>query len=184
MFYNKVHPPSSLSVHPLTPRNHTLTKVMTEVPHHKLLGAEVNSEKTIIELLERIELTQLTLRQQAYFETARRLLAILVNEELVQATLQSFNNTQWLCIHGDSQIEDRTRLYVALCEPWVDITSGILDPQDLVPPVIVETATGARKIELDPTVIFNLVYPWFGEDEKVRDRLILQIENSTQNQGL
>jgi hypothetical protein len=74
------------------------------------------------------------------------------------------------------------------------ITShGVLDPEDLVPPVIVEVdtsspdSTNRRRVELNPGVLFGLMYPWFGDDHEpdgIRDQIIEELEDSAANQGL
>ncbi|KAI5805935.1 IucC family-domain-containing protein [Geopyxis carbonaria] len=155
----------------------TLTATVTEVPHPKFLDAVISGK---IELPECVEVAELTLTQQACFETTRRLLACLVNEELVQATVQSFNNTQWLCIHDKPQKQHRLRLYVPLSGP-VDIRN-LLDPEDLLPPVVIEEVNESNRIELDPGVIFKLVYPWFGDDKKIGENITQELESSAELQ--
>lgn len=131
-------------------------------------------------------------RQIALFETTRRLLAQVANEELATPILvpsatagqrhiilrdprTAVGGTQIKC-----RIQNAARLEVALGR----ITS-IIRPGDLRPPVLLLKNNTEVVEEWDPGNIFRVIRDWLpsGITEHAQETLLKELQNSAANQG-
>lgn len=140
-----------------------------------------------------------TRQDDALFETTRRLLAEIINEGLVEATVataldKNKQPIQYLYLHP------RQDLSVADDARWVRVNvrlgttvevrdgrvAAVVRPDCLEMPVVIgskEDHNGGE--ELDPGVLFRFVSPWMAEDASpdVLDGIALELQNSARNQG-
>lgn len=151
----------------------------------------------------------LSCTQAAEFETTRRLLACLINEGLVQTRIVSKSESEpvtWLQLQNLKETQPQPagpRVCVATSSDaklsWTEKPQGLfLQPDDLVPPVIieygnaggdVEGSEGSKKVvEFRPAKLFDLIATWFLDpeliDSAVREQIGEELNSSARNQGL
>lgn len=143
--------------------------------------------------------TSPTRHDQACFETTKRLLAEIINEGLVDATVAGSNDDDKpnLCLYlhprQDSAVADDARWVRVSVKPGtiLEVRNGrvaaIVRPDSLEMPVVIgskEDSKGGEE-EPDPGVLFRFVSPWLLEDagQSVLDEIALELENSAVNQG-
>jgi hypothetical protein len=135
---------------------------------------------------------------EALFETTRRLLSSLINEGLCNASIDevSPDGRRWICLlpenpstqsSGDRMVKVIFSSSAPIKEDAGRITS-LVRPDQLSPPVIFESVVANNATtweELDPGIIFEALYPWFGKDhEKNAMHLVKrELQNSAANQG-
>ncbi|KAI9929654.1 hypothetical protein MW887_001129 [Aspergillus wentii] len=129
-------------------------------------------------------------RQHAFFETTKRLLAELVNEGLVQATVvDSKADAEQRCLKlksittGDNKTITVRLRPGTIIETRLDQTIGVVRPDSLQPPVVLrhdETETE----ELDPGYIFTFITSWLADEAEstTLEQIALELQNSARNQ--
>lgn len=150
-----------------------------------LLNAEIESSSTR--------------QKEASFETTRRLLAEIINEGLVEASVATGTNKQHSAQHV--YLHPRQDLSVADDARWVRVSvrpgttletrdgrvAAVVRPDCLEMPVVIGSKEDSRggEDELDPGVIFRFVSPWLAEDAgpDVLDGIAVELQNSAKNQG-
>jgi hypothetical protein len=107
----------------------------------------------------------------------------------------------WICItarprpseslaqHG---LENKFKIWIALSSIDIKLAEGvdmltshgIIDSEDFLFPVIIESE-GGFKTENSPGAVFDIMYPWFGDDNSssIRSETIQELEDSAANQG-
>ncbi|BCR87918.1 uncharacterized protein ACHE_40483S [Aspergillus chevalieri] len=128
---------------------------------------------------------------QALFETTKRLLAEVVNEGLVDATIGGSKNNPYLYLHRRSPAmeNDRKWLKVGL-QPGIMLetrdgkVTAVVRPDSLQQPVVISNGSGEEE-ELDPGILFQFLSPWLVEDadEDILNEIALELGNSARNQG-
>ncbi|KAH7013789.1 ferric iron reductase FhuF-like transporter-domain-containing protein [Ilyonectria destructans] len=139
-------------------------------------------------------MTVLSKADVAFFETTRRLLSHLVNEGLCLAFIEpaGTDRVQWLCMTTPKPDFGSTcTVKVHFIPERVvlgdagQITS-LVRPHQLRPRVLLECDGQPPRLELDAGVIFQSVYPWFGETNEdaliVRDQIARELQNASANQ--
>ena len=144
--------------------------------------------------------------QAAEFETTRRLLACLVNEGLVQATIVHASESKpvtWLELQSVKAPQLRPaqpRVRIATSS-HVGLRSSekplglFLQPDEIVPPVIVEYRNdgghvdGSEKVvEFCPAKLFDIIATWSLDQGRmssaVREQIAEELNSSARNQGL
>lgn len=127
---------------------------------------------------------------QALFETTKRLLAEVVNEGLVDATIGGSKNDPYLYLHSrlPATKNDRKWLKVGLQPGTVLETrdgkvAAVVRPDSLQQPVVISNGGGEEE-ELDPGTLFQFLSPWLVEDadEDILNEIALELGNSARNQ--
>lgn len=140
-----------------------------------------------------------TRQDDALFETTRRLLAEIINEGLVEATVATATDKnrqtiQYLYLHPrqDVSVADDAR--------WVRVSvrrdtpletkdgrvAVVVRPDCLEMPVTIGSKEDSKgDEELDPGVLFRFVSTWLAEDAgpDVLNGIALELQNSARNQG-
>lgn len=151
---------------------------------------------------EKAAINGLDLAQDAAMETTSRLIAALVNEDLVHITNegpQEQNDIHKLTLEqpnglrsSSARIEislrpDTGYSLVLLAEPEEHrVITPDLNPADIVGPVVIEDTVGSdvlRRLEYRPGKVFDVVAPWICSDQDVAARLRAELEDSADNQG-
>jgi hypothetical protein len=111
----------------------------------------------------------LSIRQQAQFETTKRLVSQLVNERLVAASLDANSNTtaRYICItcprgYDGTALNRRLKVYAQLNMPIVSEGGSIVSlirPLSLEPRVFL-CEDEQEIFELGPRAIFQFISPW------------------------
>lgn len=134
-------------------------------------------------------MTILSIRDQALFETAKRVLAQIINEGLVSAQLEqsTTKESQTLCLQSILNPQDGRLIKVALkIGTIIEIRDGlvvsVVRPDSLQPPVTI-AATGCG--ESDPGTLFKLLSTSFRDitSDTVLDEMVNELRNSAANQG-
>ena len=134
-------------------------------------------------------MTILSKHDQAFFETTKRVLAELVNEGLVHATLEvaAPGISQTLCLCSVLHPQDGALVKVAIkvdtfFETKKDRVVSVVRPDSLQTPVTI-VKTGDE--ELDPGTLFKILSTSFSNlaDEEVLDAMVQELRNSANNQG-
>jgi hypothetical protein len=142
-------------------------------------------------------MTVLSYRDRASFETAKRLLAEVVNEGLVGATLKFpgaiENQQQRLVLH-------KYRTPLAKSQKWVEVgvqrgsyigmqsdkVVSLVRAESLQPPVIIGDGAVERG-ELDPEALLGFMIPWLVDEAEASEALLMKVgkelKNSSINQG-
>lgn len=95
-----------------------------------------------------------------------------------------------LSIRGLGQVRsdiERAQIFgpdSALCHTSTEI-NHFLRPEWLLSPVKLFRKNGTQYEELDPGIIFQALYPWFQQFDKMnqKERIIQELQNSAANQG-
>ncbi|KAJ5637418.1 IucC family-domain-containing protein [Penicillium lividum] len=133
-------------------------------------------------------MTVLTKRDQALFETTRRVLAEVVNEGLVHAKVEinASGLPHILCLYSVLRPQDEILVKVAMKAGSVvqirnDRVVSVVRPDSLQTPVVI-VATGDQG--LDPGTIFRCLSTSFNDlaDESVLDTMVQELRNSANNQ--
>ena len=135
---------------------------------------------------------------EALFETTRRLLSSLINEGLCNASIDevSPDGRRWIYLlpespsthsSGDRMVRVIFTSSARIKEDAGRITS-LVRPDQLSPPVIFESVVANNATsweELDPGIIFEALYPWFGKDHENNAMHVVkrELQNSAANQG-
>ncbi|QRV86850.1 hypothetical protein RhiJN_14868 [Ceratobasidium sp. AG-Ba] len=138
------------------------------------------------------------LSQDASMETTSRLLAALVNEGLVDFTVQEIKSVSSLalqCLGGQKNdsacviVPLRQGTKYKLAPPAMPDEAAVitpeLDPADIVGPVIIQhevASNAAQQLEYRPEKVFDVVAPWICNDQEVAAKLRGELENSADNQ--
>ncbi|KAI5800601.1 IucC family-domain-containing protein [Pyronema domesticum] len=148
---------------------------------------------------------QATTEQLAQKETTSRLLANVVNECLVNSMILKASTAEegslWMCITARPRpseslaqrgLENNSKIWISLSSVDIElaegvdvvISHGIIDPEDFLFPVIIESEAGF-KTENSPGAVFDIMYPWFGDDHSssIRSETIRELEDSAANQA-
>lgn len=141
----------------------------------------------------------------AEFETTCRLLACLVNEGLVHASVVHDDSSAvsiWLELRSWEESPGdrgtiRIRAAISPASRLIDTEESLqttVRPIDLAPPVVItHTHNDATMgelpgmVELNPAVLFDTVTPWLvdqGLDLDKQKQIKAELENSARNQGL
>lgn len=140
-----------------------------------------------------------TRQDDGSFETTRRLLAEIVNEGLVEATVATatdkHKSVQYLYLHPrqDLSLVDEARWVRVGVRPSTTLetrdgrVAAVVRPDCLEMPVAIGSKEDSKggEHELDPGVIFRFVSPWLAENAgpDVLDGIALELQNSARNQG-
>lgn len=135
---------------------------------------------------------------EANLEATKRLLAEVVNEGLVSATVESLDPSEerFLVLSSNSEHAQRpntNRIRVSL-QPDTHIclrdgqVISLVRPNSLKPPVILSDDNGTGvKTTLQPETIFDAMRPWLlddGADEPMLEEIGKELANSCNNQGV
>lgn len=141
-------------------------------------------------------MTVLSKTDVAFFETTRRLLSHLVNEGLCLAFIEpaGTDRVQWLCMTSPKPDSGSTCMVKVHFIPERVVLgdagqiTSLVRPHQLRPRVLLECDGQPPRLELDPGVIFQSVYPWFGEANEdsliVRNQIARELQNASANQGM
>lgn len=133
----------------------------------------------------------LSQRNQALFETTKRLLCEIINEGLADATIEAPEpgGQRQLCLYNRncSQSGDRVTVNLepdTIIEMKEDRVISVVRPDSLKPSVLMIKGD-TRNQELDPEILFRFMSPWFmGEaSETVLEEMAQELRNSANNQG-
>ena len=129
--------------------------------------------------------------RQALFETTKRLLAEIVNEGLVDATIGGSENDQYVYLHSRFPAAMDASKWVkvgvregAVLETRDGKVAAVVRPDSLQPPVVIGNGDGQEE-ELNPEIIFRFLSSWLIKDagEDTLNEIALELGNSARNQG-
>ena len=136
-----------------------------------------------------------SLRRLAQFETCRRLIACLVNEQLIAASVRlddaRFEHSRCLRASARQVTENSPTecILVGLNQDFTcdagPIDARCLDASDLSLPILI-IANGSRELGLKPGNLFETMSSWFPVDiaPEVKSQIKQELTNSAENQGL
>ena len=153
--------------------------------------------RSLLSLLRSILLRPDTSRHdRALFETTRRLLAEIINEGLVDATIGGSSDRPHLILLprvGMAETESDAAKWVrvgtkpdTVLETKDDRVVAVVRPDSLQPPVVIGFyGEKQEREELEPGTLFQLLSPWMVEDASgdVLDEIAHELSNSAKNQG-
>lgn len=150
--------------------------------------------RSLLSLLRSILLRPDTSRHdRALFETTRRLLAEIVNEGLVDATIGGSSDNPHLNLLPRVDVKSDAAKWVrvgvkpgTVLETKDERVVAVVRPDSLQPPVIIGfNGEEEEREELEPGTLFQLLSPWMVEDasEDVLDGIAHELSNSAKNQG-
>ncbi|KKY34086.1 hypothetical protein UCDDA912_g05963 [Diaporthe ampelina] len=132
------------------------------------------------------------LHQFAQFETSRRMIACLVNEGMIGASVDQsgYLNLRDPKVSKDSKgLTVRVGLTGDAAREWLESTAKpYLQPSELSVPVMIRRAQDGQAedvAETDPTVLFTLMAPWFiseNTSQDAVDTITRQLKSSAENQ--
>ncbi|KAI7781602.1 hypothetical protein LA080_014500 [Diaporthe eres] len=138
------------------------------------------------------EMHDKVLHQFAQFETSRRLIACLVNEGMIDA---SVDQSGYLNLRQPKESKDskgptvRVGLTGDAAREWLESTSKpYLQPSELSVPIMIRRGQDGQAedvAETDPTVLFSLMSPWFiteNTSQEAVDTITRQLKSSAENQ--
>ena len=166
-------------------------EVVTDRDDHGSLGDGTKGSMGLSTLCD----GERTLRQRALFETTSRLLAAVVNEGLARGSVSRSEQGKdlGLRVHGCETSKEDLGLSI-----WVGLAGDVpydavhltlispLYPTDLKLPVLImnaQSTSAKERRELDPGVLFSIMYPWFGNDKAICARIEKELTDSARNQG-
>lgn len=133
------------------------------------------------------------LHQFAQFETSRRMIACLVNEGMIDASVDQsgyLNLRQPRVSKDDKGLTIRVGMTGDAAREWLESTSKpYLQPSELSVPVMIRREQDGQAedvAETDPTVLFGLMSPWFTTEntsQEAVDTITRQLKSSAENQG-
>lgn len=133
------------------------------------------------------------LHQFAQFETSRRMIACLVNEGMIEASVDQsgyLNLRQPNVLRNSRSLTVRVGLTGDAAREWLESTSKpYLQPSELSVPVMIRREQDGQAedvAETDPTVLFKLMSPWFTTEntsQEAVDTITRQLKSSAENQG-
>lgn len=142
------------------------------------------------------EMHDKVLHQFAQFETSRRLIACLVNEGMIDA---SVDQSGYLNLRQPKESKEskeskgptvRVGLTGDAAKEWLESTSKpYLQPSELSVPIMIRREQDGQAedvAETDPTVLFSLMSPWFTTEntsQEAIDTITRQLKSSAENQG-
>lgn len=139
------------------------------------------------------EMHDKVLHQFAQFETSRRLIACLVNEGMIDASVDQsgyLNLRQPNVSKGSKGLTVRVGLTGDAAREWLESTSKpYLQPSELSVPIMIRREQDGQAedvAETDPTVLFSLMSPWFTTEntsQEAIDTITRQLKSSAENQG-
>ena len=150
--------------------------------------------RSLLSLLRSILLRPGTSRHdRALFETTRRLLAEIINEGLVDATIGGSTDSPYLNLLPRVDVKSDAAKWVRVAikpgtalETKDDRVVAVVRPDSLQPPVVIGFhGKEEEREELEPGTLFQLLSPWMVEDasEDVLDGIAHELSNSARNQG-
>lgn len=150
--------------------------------------------RSLLSLLRSILLRPGTSRHdRALFETTRRLLAEIINEGLVDATIGGSTESPYLKLLPRVDVKSDAAKWVRVAikpgtalETKDDRVVAVVRPDSLQPPVVIGFhGKEEEREELEPGTLFQLLSPWMVEDasEDVLDGIAHELSNSARNQG-
>lgn len=150
--------------------------------------------RSLLSLLRSILLRPGTSRHdRALFETTRRLLAEIINEGLVDATIGGSTDSPYLNLLPRVDVKSDAAKWVRVAikpgtalETKDDRVVAVVRPDSLQPPVVIGFhGKEEEREELEPGTLFQLLSPWMVEDasEDVLDDIAHELSNSARNQG-
>ncbi|KAI3400067.1 hypothetical protein diail_4605 [Diaporthe ilicicola] len=132
------------------------------------------------------------LHQFAQFETSRRMIACLINEGMIEA---SVDQSGYLTLRQPTVSKDSKGLTVRVgltgdaAREWLQSTSKpYLQPSELSVPIMIRREQDGQSkdvAETDPTVLFRLMTPWFtsgNTSQEAVDTIARQLKSSAENQ--
>lgn len=147
----------------------------------------VSAEFTNAEMHDKV------LHQFAQFETSRRVIACLVNEGMIAA---SVDQSGYLNLHPPTVSKNPDGLTVRVgltgnaAREWLESTTKpYLQPSELSVPIMIRRGQDGQAkdvAETDPTVLFSLMSPWFTNEktsQEAVDTITRQLKSSAENQG-
>lgn len=133
------------------------------------------------------------LHQFAQFETSRRMIACLVNEGMIEASVDQsgyLNLRQPNLARNSKGLTVRVGLTGDAAREWLESTSKpYLQPSELSVPIMIRREQDGQAedvAETDPTVLFRLMSPWFSSENTTQeaiDTITRQLKSSAENQG-
>lgn len=150
--------------------------------------------RSLLSLLRSILLRPGTSRHdRALFGTTRRLLAEIINEGLVDATIGGSTDSPYLNLLPRVDVQSDAAKWVRVAikpgtalETKDDRVVAVVRPDSLQPPVVIGFhGKEEEREELEPGTLFQLLSPWMVEDasEDVLDDIAHELSNSARNQG-
>lgn len=165
------------------------TATLNGAPAHPapICSNGISAELTNAEMHDKV------LHQFAQFETSRRMIACLVNEGMIHA---SVDQSGYLNLHSPEVSKNHEGLTVRVgltgdaAREWLESTTKpYLQPSELSVPIMIrrELEGQAEDVtETDPTVLFTLMSPWFTSEKTSQEAvgtIIRQLKSSAENQG-
>lgn len=132
---------------------------------------------------------------QALHESTSRLLATVVNENLVHSEVQFPNCTEepLLIIRSKKHAPQSSQPIISVAlvsdiryDTETRRVTPAIYPEDMLLPLIIVSASKGEKgawFESDPVKLWNLMFPWFGAQPQVQKLLSDEIGNAASNQG-
>ena len=136
-----------------------------------------------------------SIKAQSLWETTSRLLATLINEGLVKVSITHANTDKdpHLRIEARDGLEENAQHSILVkshegisCDGKMAKPSLPLLPEDLLLPMVVETQDAdirKQSIDLDPGMLFELVFSWLGYDSACKPQIVAELRSSARFQG-
>jgi len=134
-------------------------------------------------------------RNLALFETTKRLLAQIANEDLITPLLEvsPATNEQYMCLqnpHSTAETGEAECVKARIQgEAHIKVDQGkiitIIRPDDLKPPVTIQKSATETVEEWDPGTIFCIIGHWLPHEigKEAKEALVEELRNSAANQG-
>ncbi|KAL8821976.1 MAG: hypothetical protein Q9223_000056 [Gallowayella weberi] len=131
---------------------------------------------------------------KARWETTSRLLATVVNEDLVKACIVPVetDNSLQIRLEARDELEVQAQHFVLIrvhkgfrYDERSAKPSLPLSPEDLQMPVTVNAKIHTRNqlVHTDPGVLFDIIFPWLGFDIAYKSQIIKELNSSARFQG-
>jgi len=136
-----------------------------------------------------------SIEDQATWETSSRLLATLINEDLVKISVTCGNKEDDLRLRiaprekVDGQFSGS--ILVSLHGKFHNVDRSIMSiipisPDDLALPLTWEPANASHQsqgVSTDPGTLFDLVFPWLGYDRACKPQIVAELTSSAKFQS-